>query len=132
MAGAPGKFGTLPLADLLAPAIHYANEGFPVSEMTAGHWAASVGICSAEPNAAATFLIEGRRPSRRRSSATPISRGPCPASPSKAGTVSTRAYRRGHRRTLAERRRPDDADDLSEFEAEWVQPISTTYRGWTV
>jgi gamma-glutamyltranspeptidase / glutathione hydrolase len=24
------------------------------------------------------------------------------------------------------------ADDLAEFEAEWVEPIETTYRGWTV
>ena len=33
---------------------------------------------------------------------------------------------------LAERGSPMTAEDLAEFEAEWVQPISTTYRGWTV
>ena len=127
------KFGRLPLADSLAPAIHYANEGFPVSEITAGHWASSAGMLSSEPNAAATFLVDGRAPQ--------------PAglfrNPDLARTL-TRIAERGRDgfyqgptaqaivAILKERGSPMAADDLAEFEAEWVQPISTTYRGWTV
>jgi gamma-glutamyltranspeptidase/glutathione hydrolase len=127
------KFGRLPLADSLAPAIHYATEGFPVSEVTAGHWAASVGLLSAEPNSAATFLIDGRAPR--------------PAevfrNPDLARTLARVAERgrdgfyRGPTANaivaiLKERGSPITEDDLAAFEAEWVQPISTTYRGWTV
>ena len=127
------KFGRLPFADSLAPAIHYATEGFPVSEVTAGHWAASVGMLSAEPNAAGTFLIDGRAPKPAQ-----VFRNP-----DLARTLSGIAARgrdgfyRGPTAEaivaiLTERGSPITADDLSEFEAEWVQPISTTYRGWTV
>ncbi len=56
------KFGRLPMADLLAPAIHYAKDGFPVAEITSGLWARSLELLEAEPNAARTFLIDGRVP----------------------------------------------------------------------
>ncbi len=127
------KFGRLPLSESLAPAIHYAREGFPVSEITAGHWSNSVGLLSAEPNAARTFLIDGRAPK-------PTERF---RNPDLAQTLSRIAesgkdgYYRGPVAeaivaVLKDKGSPMAADDLSEFEAEWVQPISTTYRGWTV
>jgi len=56
------KFGRLPMSDLLAPAIHYANEGFPVAEITAGLWARSLELLQAEPRASRTFLVDGRVP----------------------------------------------------------------------
>ena len=56
------RFGTLPLADLLAPAIFYADEGFPVSDVIAGTWAAFTEKLAAEPNAAQTYLPDGRAP----------------------------------------------------------------------
>src|SRR5262245_3139361 len=52
------KFGTKPLAELLAPAIHYANEGFPIGEITAQEWAAASGRVSS-PTAARTYLPDG-------------------------------------------------------------------------
>jgi len=55
------KFGTKPLSELLAPAIHYANEGFPVGEITAQEWAAASGRVSSKA-AARTYLPEGRPP----------------------------------------------------------------------
>src|SRR5712692_2843706 len=56
------RLGTRPLADLLAPAIRYADEGFPVSDVVAAHWGALAEKLASEPNAARTFLPNGRPP----------------------------------------------------------------------
>src|SRR5712691_827253 len=56
------RLGTLPMSDLLAPAIFYADEGFPVSDVIARHWAALADRLAAEPNAAGTYLPNGRAP----------------------------------------------------------------------
>src|SRR5258708_5676000 len=56
------RFGRLPLATDLAPAIWYAENGFPVMEVTAGLWSHSVQMLAEDPESAATFLIDGRSP----------------------------------------------------------------------
>src|SRR3954466_1688751 len=56
------RFGRLPLATDLAPAIWYAENGFPVMEITAGLWSRSVEMLAEDPESAATFLIDGRPP----------------------------------------------------------------------
>ncbi len=127
------KLGSLPMADLLAPAIFYADEGFPVSDVIAAHWASLADKVAAESNAAQTYLPNGRAPrpgelftnhdlarSLRLIAAHGASgfyEGPTAdailaISKEKSGTMT--------------------AADLREFQPEWVEPISTTYRGWTV
>src|SRR5437762_3132984 len=56
------RFGRLPLADDLAPAIFYADHGFPVSEIVARNWSAYADKLSAEPEAARLYLPGGRAP----------------------------------------------------------------------
>src|SRR5438874_936816 len=56
------RLGRLSLADLLAPAMRYAAEGFPVSDVIAAHWAALADKVAAEPEAARTYLPAGRPP----------------------------------------------------------------------
>ncbi len=56
------KYGTISLADALAPAIKLAEEGFPVSGVTAAEWALFVNLLKKDPSARATFLMEGDRP----------------------------------------------------------------------
>src|SRR5262245_11774592 len=56
------RFGRLPLADLLAPAIFYAERGFPVSDIIAGRWADREPKLAPEPDAAAIYLPAGRAP----------------------------------------------------------------------
>ena len=79
---------------LLAPAIYYAEEGFPLSEVTAGHWggAGSLKLLTAHPNAANTFLLEAARARRApaKSSRIPTSAARSAASPRTAATASTR------------------------------------------
>ena len=129
------KFGKLEFNQLLAPAIYYAEEGFPLSEITAGHWSGSLKLLSARPNAAKTFLVDNgtrtpragevfKNPDLARSLRRiaekgrdgyytgPIAEAIVAVSKAEGGTMT--------------------AADLAEFQPEWVTPITTTYRGWTV
>jgi gamma-glutamyltranspeptidase/glutathione hydrolase len=127
------KFGRLPFADLLAPAIHYADTGFPVAEITAGLWAQSKALLASEPEAARTFLVDGATPAPG-----VIFRNPSLArSLERIAGQGRDGYYRGPVAdsivaVLREHGSPMSADDLADFEAEWVEPISTTYRGWKV
>src|SRR5439155_27189652 len=56
------RFGKLPLATDLAPAIWYAEHGFPVMEVTAGLWSRSVQMLAEDAESRATFLVDGRSP----------------------------------------------------------------------
>ena len=58
------RFGRLPMAEVLAPAVFYAEHGFPVSDIIAERWAASVDKLAAEPDAASTYLPGGSAPRR--------------------------------------------------------------------
>ncbi|MEM7240398.1 MAG: gamma-glutamyltransferase family protein, partial [Pseudomonadota bacterium] len=54
--------GKLPMADLLAPAIAYARDGYPISSRVSSDWAAAVPLMAAEPNMARIFLVDGAAP----------------------------------------------------------------------
>ncbi len=127
------QFGKLPLRDVLAPAIHFAEHGFPVAEITAGLWSRSQEMLAGDPASAATFLIDGTTPAP----------GQIFRNPDLAATLR-RIAERGrdgfYRGATAEAivAASDARDgamtltDLAEFGPEWVEPLSTTYRGWTV
>ena len=127
------RLGTQPMDALLAPAIRYAEEGFPLSDVIAAHWASLEPKLAAEPDAARTYLPGGcaprpgeifRNPDLARSLRHVAINGPGGFYEGRtADAILTISRARGG--TL-------DADDLREFQPEWVEPISTTYRGWTV
>jgi gamma-glutamyltranspeptidase/glutathione hydrolase len=127
------RFGRQPLARLLAPAIRLAEEGFPVTEIVAGYWRASEKLMSADPAAARTFLPGGHAPRFGE-----IFRNPDLAwSLRQVATGGRKAFYDGAvaRKLLACSASHDGvwtATDLREFRPQWVEPISTTYRGWTV
>ena len=56
------RFGTMSFAEVLAPAIAYATEGFPVTDIIAGDWRAAEASLSRWPDSAATYLPQGRAP----------------------------------------------------------------------
>jgi gamma-glutamyltranspeptidase/glutathione hydrolase len=127
------KFGSKPFAELLAPAIYYAEQGFPVSEVTAGGWMRSVPMLAAHPNSSRTFLIKGRAPK-----AGEVFRNPDLANSLRRIAQQGRdGYYTGATAEAIVAISGDNGGtftlaDLAEFRAEWVEPISTTYRGWTV
>jgi len=124
------RFGTRPLGRLLAPAVHYAAEGFPLSDIVAQ---------SIRERAPAFDDAEWRRvfvPG----GAFPKA-GDCFRQPDLARTLAELPdepdlfYRGRVAKAIAERMEAEGfltAEDLAAHEGEWGEPISTTYRGYTV
>ena len=128
------KFGKLPMSDLMAPAIFYAEKGFPVSEVIADTWARARDGLAAEPYAAKAFLVDGGRAPK----AGEVFKNPDLAGSFRLIAAHGRAgFYEGKtaEAILAISREKGGtmtAADLREYQPEWVEPISTTYRGWTV
>jgi gamma-glutamyltranspeptidase/glutathione hydrolase len=127
------RFGRLPMQRVLAPAIRYAREGFPVTELIAYYWARGAALFETYPHFAQTYLIDGRAPRA----------GETFRNPGLARTYETIA-RRGRdgfyggaiARTIDEFIHAQggflSASDLAAHGSEWVDPVSTNYRGYDV
>jgi gamma-glutamyltranspeptidase / glutathione hydrolase len=126
------RFGNKKLPEILAPAIHYAREGFPVPEWDAQYWEFEERQ-RADKNATATFLVSGKAPrlgdifrnSDLAHSLELIAAGGRDAF--YKGDIARRivAYSAALGGTMS-------AEDLADYSSEWVEPISTTYHGWAV
>ncbi len=127
------KFGRKKLADDLAAAIHTAQDGFPVPEWTAAYWAAEVDHLRTDENAAKTYLPQDRPPK-----VGEVFRNPDLAtSLQEIAAQGRNAFYKGaiSAKILDAMKRHGGtmtAQDLAEYSAEWSEPISTTYRDWTV
>ena len=127
------KFGTRKFADVLAPAIDYADAGFPVGEVVSAFWRDSEKDLKADAPTAKTYLIDGHTPA-----AGEIFRNPDLASTYRQVAAGGRAafYQGAIARqivaTSASHGGTMTLADLADYQSEWVDPISTTYRGWTV
>ncbi len=127
------RFGKLPMKDVLAPAIRYAREGFPVTELIAYYWARHVPLLSPYPNWKETFLIDGEPPRK----------GQIFRNPDLARTLERLAadgrdvfYRGAIARTIADYMQANGGflslDDLASHTSTWVEPVSTSFRGYDV
>ena len=127
------RFGRKSFAQVLAPSISYAVNGFPVGEVVSVYWRDSEQVLRADPPTARTYLIDGRAPK-----VDEIFRNPELAwSYRQIAAGGTSAFYRGAvaQKILATSKSHGGtmtAADLSAFDSEWADPISTTYRGWTV
>ncbi len=127
------RFGRTSLADVLAPAIRYAEEGFPVTEIFSSYWVESEKKLLRDTNAVRTFLFHGQAPRPGQ-----IFRNPDLAwSLKQVARHGRNAFYQGEiaKRVLATSQELGGtmtAEDLANFSSEWVEPISTTYRGWTI
>ena len=90
------RFGKLPFADLLAPAIEVAERGYAVPVVVQQKWtlAAGVAALTSQPGFADVFLPRGRRPKWVSSSGCRVPPGPCAPSPRPAARPSTAARSR--------------------------------------
>jgi gamma-glutamyltranspeptidase/glutathione hydrolase len=127
------KFGTMKLADLMAPAIDYAENGFPLMEKIAADWAPEVPKLKLTAAAASTYLIDGAAPKP----------GTIIRQTNLARTLRTLArdgreafYRGDIARTIVDYCQKNGGflsmEDFATQKANWVEPISTTYRGHTL
>ncbi len=127
------KFGKLPMERILEPAIHYAREGFPVTQVISSAWAEKVGPREDQPNFASTFLPQGKAPSE----------GEIFRNPDLAGTLEQIAQ--GGREVFYKGEIAQKIDafcqhagcflryrDLMEHTSTWVDPVSVNYRGYDV
>ncbi len=127
------RFGKKKLNEVLAPAIQVAQDGFPVTEWIALHFASNVDLLRDSEAAAHTYLISDRAPRMGEVFRNPdlawslqqIAQGGRDAFYRGEITKRILALSARHGGTLA-------AKDFSDYSSEWVEPISTTYRGWTV
>ena len=127
------KYGTLPMAKAVAPAVEYAKNGYAVSEIISGQWKASEKKLAGDPTTAATFLPNGH----------PLQPGEIFANPHLAATLELigkggrDAFYKGPiaRAIVADMKKRDgllDERDFADHKADWVDPISTNYRGYDV
>jgi gamma-glutamyltranspeptidase/glutathione hydrolase len=132
-----GRFGKLPMKDLLAPAISYARDGFPVSELIAYYWGRAVPTLEKFPGFRETYLVDlpggGRAPRK----------GEVFRNPNLANTLEKIAsggrdafYKGDIARTVEAYMKRNGGflsyEDFAAHKSEWVDPVSTNYRGYDV
>lgn len=128
------KFGTKSFADLLAPAIYYAENGFPVGEVTARLWAGAERKTGSNAAFKSTFAPGGAAPKAGEEFRNP---GLAASLKRVAAANGRRGYYEGPTAqailaTIKAEGGTMTAADLAEFTPEWVNTMTTTYRGWTV
>jgi gamma-glutamyltranspeptidase / glutathione hydrolase len=127
------RFGKLAWKEIFQPAIHYAQDGYPVPELIHGFWEEALEAISADPESRRVYLPSGKPPEIGQIFSNPelskalqrIADEGAPAFYQGKIAQAILATSRDLGGTMA-------AEDLAAFSPEWVDPISTTYRGWTV
>ncbi|MGH8426863.1 MAG: gamma-glutamyltransferase [Gammaproteobacteria bacterium] len=134
------KFGKLPMSEDLAPAIYYAQNGFPVTEIVAKYWKGNFaafeknrGLIEEFANAKKLYLIDGHTPYQ----------GEVFRNPDLAHTLTMIAqggrdafYKGNIAHTMADYFQRIGGDlrysDFADYHGEWVTPQSVNYRGYDV
>lgn len=127
------KFGSIDMEDILQPAIEYAREGFPVSELIAYYLERNARVLKQFPNFEETFMPGGSTPEK----------GEIFKNPDLANTLEKIAkngrdefYKGSIARTIDKYMEEQEGflsyEDLASHESEWVEPQSTNYRGYDV
>src|SRR5262250_2387060 len=127
------KFGRKKLSEDLAAAIATARNGFPVPEITASYWADEVDALRSNEAATRVYLPGDRAPK----TGEVFRNADLAWSLGQIAAHGRDAYYQGEiaAKILAAEKKhngPMTAEDLSQFSAEWVEPISASYRDWTV
>jgi gamma-glutamyltranspeptidase/glutathione hydrolase len=126
-------FGRMPMKDILQPAISYARDGFPVTEVIAYSLAKNVELLRDYPNIKDVYMPGGKTPAK----------GEIFKNPLLAATLEkivrggrNEFYRGSIARDIDIFMKKQGGflsyDDLSRHHSEWVEPVSTTYRGFEV
>ncbi|MGC2620751.1 MAG: gamma-glutamyltransferase [Acidobacteriaceae bacterium] len=128
-----GRFGKLPWAALFQPAIFYAEHGVPVPEMIHDYWKVAGAGLQANAESRRVFMPGGTAPATGQ-----IFKNPDLAHALRlVAEQGEAAFYRGPiaeaiLETSAAEGGTMTAEDLAQYSAEWVDPVSTQYRDWTV
>jgi gamma-glutamyltranspeptidase / glutathione hydrolase len=126
-------FGKLPMATILKPAIDYARDGFPVTEVIAYYLERGTSLLKEYPNIKEVYMPGGKAPAK----------GEIFKNPQLANTMEkiakggrTEFYKGSIARSIADFMKSQGGfltyDDMSRHRSEWIEPVSTTYRGYEV
>ena len=126
-------FGRLPIRDLLQPAINYARNGFPVTEVIAYYLDRGTQALKEFPNIKETYMPGGKAPAK----------GEIFKNPNLANTLEKIAkggrnefYRGSIAKAIAAFMKSQGGfltyDDLARHNSEWVEPVSSSYRGYDI
>jgi gamma-glutamyltranspeptidase/glutathione hydrolase len=127
------KHGSMTFAEVLQPAIEYAENGFPVAEIVAAQWKRRQSFLLRNKEAASTYLVEGKAPKE----------GDIFVQPQLARTLKAIAqggrdafYKGDIARTISDYMENNGGllryEDLAEHSSLWVEPIHTDYKGYQV
>jgi gamma-glutamyltranspeptidase/glutathione hydrolase len=128
-----GRFGSMEMREILKPAINYAREGFPVTELIAYYWERGARNLSRYPNVAEIYMPGGKAPAK----------GEIFRNPSLANTLEKIAkggrdafYKGDIARTIGRFMKEQGGflsyEDLASHTSEWVEPVHTNYRGYDI
>ncbi|HUX96472.1 MAG TPA: gamma-glutamyltransferase [Bacteroidales bacterium] len=128
-----GMFGKLPIKDILQPAISYARDGFPVTEVIAYYLGRNTAALKEYPNIREVYMPGGKSPEK----------GEIFKNPLLANTLEkivkggrNEFYRGSIARDIDAFMKKNGGflsyDDLSRHHSEWIEPVSTSYRGYDV
>ena len=128
------KFGSMPMRDILQPAIRYADNGFPVSELIAYYWDRSVPVLSQQPgDFSGTFTIDGKAPAKGQ-----MFKNPALANTYKALAKDGRdAFYKGEIAVAIDRFMRANGGylrfaDFANHRSTWVEPVGVDYKGYTL
>ena len=127
------RFGSMGLEEVLQPAIRYAEEGFPVSEIFASNWASAGEAFADDPEFTGSYFVDGKPPAHGDVITNKglawtyrqIAQGGRDAF--YEGEIAKRTVER-----LQELDWPVTVEDLAAQRSDWVEPITTTYKGHRV
>jgi len=128
-----GRFGRLPMTEVLQPAIDYARSGFPVSDVIAFFWQRNVRSLLKYPGIREQFTRDGEGPAKGRMWTNPNLASTYEA----LGRGGRDAFYRGEiAQRIADYMQRQGGylgrDDLAAHRGEWVEPVSVNYRGHEV
>ncbi len=127
------RFGKTPMPDILAHAIRYAREGYAVHDEAAYYWSSMITRMGKYPNVMDVYAPTGAAPKR----------GDIFRNPALANTLETIAkggrdafYKGDIARTIDSFMKKNGGfltyRDLAEHTSDWIEPVSTNYRGYDV
>ena len=127
------RFGKLPMKDVLAPSIRYGKEGFAVTEIIANSWRSGARRLLKHPDSAKTYLPDGRAPRHGE-----VFRNPYLAKTYQliADKGRDAFYTGAIAKRIVKFSKANGGyfslKDFKDHKSEWVEPVSTTYRGYRV
>lgn len=127
------RFGKLPWKDLFAPAIYYAENGFPVTELIQWDWEHGYSKLAADANAKRIFLPNGDAPKVGQIFRNPeLARAYRLIADQGSKAFYSGVIRDAILKTSARLGGTLTAQDFADYDSQWVELLATEYRGWKV